>query len=63
MLGPVKFNASADPRSQESHQCGLNYVIVVNEIIPIGFIIGPLDTAPKFRQYHAEGGCPGTLFQ
>ena len=46
VLRPVKFDASRDPRSRKADQCRLYDIVSVDEIVPVGLILGILDSAP-----------------
>ena len=52
MLGPVKLNPPADPRPRQAHQRRLDHLVVVNEVIAVGFIQRPLNPSAQLRQYH-----------
>ena len=52
MLGPVEFDAAADPGPGQAHQGGLDDPVVIHEIIAVGLVQGPLDAAAQLRQDH-----------
>ena len=49
MLRPVEFDAAANPRSGQSHQCRFDYLIVIYKIIVVGLVEGTLDSAAELR--------------
>ena len=52
VLRPVEFYAAADPGSQQSHQCRLDDFVIVDEVIAVRLVIGPLYPAAQLRQHH-----------
>ena len=52
MLRPVEFYAAADPRAGKPHQRGFDDLVVIHEVIAVGFVICPLDTASQFGKHH-----------
>ena len=53
MLGPVKFDSAGDPWSGEPDEGGFNHMIVIDKIVPVRLIVGPLVPAAPFRQQTA----------
>ena len=52
MLRPVEFDPARDPRTAQAHQRRLDHLIIVHEIVPVRFVIGPLDPTAQLRQNH-----------
>ena len=52
MLGPVELDAAGDPGTGQAHQRRLDHVIVIDKIIAVRLVIGPLDPAAQLRQHH-----------
>ena len=52
VLRPVELNASGNPGSGQSHQRRLDHMVIINKIIIVRLVIGPLDPAAQFRQHH-----------
>ena len=52
VLRPVELDAAGDPGSQKPHQRRLDHMIVVNKVVIIGLVVGPLDSAAQLRQDH-----------
>ena len=51
MLGPVKFDSAGDPWSGEPDEGGFDHMIVIDKIVPVRLIIGPLDPAAQFGKH------------
>ncbi len=51
MLGPVKLDSAGDPWSGEPDEGGFDHMIVIDKIVPVRLIIGPLDSAAQFRKH------------
>ena len=52
MLRPVELDAAGDPWTGKAYQRRLDHVIIIYEVIIVGFVKGTLDTATKFREDH-----------
>ena len=52
MLGPVELDAAGDPRAGEAHQRRLDHLVVVDEVVAVGFIHGALNAAAQLGQHH-----------
>ena len=52
VLRPVELNAARDPRPGQAHQRGLDHLVVVNEMIAVGFIERHLYAAAQLGQDH-----------
>ena len=52
MLRPVKLDSSGNPRTKQTDQRRFDYMIVIDKIIPIRFVVSSLDSSSKFRQNH-----------
>ena len=51
MLGPVKFDSAGDPWSGEPDEGGFDHMIVIDKIVSVRLIVGPLDPAAQFRKH------------
>ena len=45
MLGPIEFDATGDPRPDQPDQRGLDHVLLVKEIVAVGFILPDVDAS------------------
>ena len=52
VLRPVELYAAADPRPCQSHQRGLDHVVVIDEMALFQLIVGHLNTSAQFRHHH-----------
>ncbi len=52
MLRPVELDAAADPRPHQAYQRGLDDLVVVDEVVAVGLVIGALHTPTQLRQDH-----------
>ena len=52
VLGPVELDSTRDPRADESHQCRLDNVVVVDEVALCNLVVGHLHAATQFGQHH-----------
>ncbi|MNE63307.1 hypothetical protein D3C80_1586510 [compost metagenome] len=49
MLRPVEFNSAGNPRPGQTHQRRLDYPVIIDKIIVVGFIQCTVDPAADFR--------------
>jgi hypothetical protein len=52
MLGPIEFNPARNPRSQQSNKGRLDYILPVEEIVAIRFILADVDASANVREHH-----------
>ena len=52
MLRPVKFDASRNPRSCQSHQCRFHNLVVINKMTFFHLIISHVYTTTQLGKYH-----------
>lgn len=52
VLRPVELDAAADPRPHQAHQRGLDDLVVVDEVVAVGLVIGALHAPAQLRQDH-----------
>ena len=52
VLRPVELDAAADPRPHQAHQRGLDDLVVVDEVVAVGLVIGALHASAQLRQDH-----------
>ena len=52
MLRPVELDAAGDPRADQAHQRRLDDLVVVDEVIAVGLVVGALDAAAQLGQHH-----------
>ena len=52
MLRPVKLYTAANPRTQQSHQCRLYHMVIVNEMALPYLVISHLHPASQLGQHH-----------
>ncbi len=52
VLGPVELDAARDPGSGEPDEGGLDRMVVVDEGIAVGLVVGALDPAPELGHDH-----------
>ena len=52
MLRPIEFNATGYPWPRQADKRGLDYRLVIDEVIAIGLILQNVDSPANFRQYH-----------
>src|SRR5208283_792119 len=63
VLRPVEFDPSGNPRSGEADERGLDYMLVVNQVVTVRFVLNAVDTPcrcypdkPAFRE--TSDSCP-----
>ena len=68
MLGPIEFDAAGNPRTGEADEGGLDHVMAVEEIVPVGFVEADMDAAADFGKDHEPekwvfkmDGLPGVI--
>ena len=52
MLRPVEFDAAGNPRAGKTDERRLDDLVVIDEVVAVGFIIGALNTAAELGQHH-----------
>ena len=52
VLGPVKFDAAGDPGTCKTHEGRFDYMVVIDKIVVVRFVQGPLDAAAQFGKDH-----------
>ena len=52
VLRPVELDAAGNPRADEAHQRRLDDLVVVDEVVAVGLVVGALDAAAQLRQHH-----------
>ena len=52
VLGPVELDAPGNPRSGKTHQGRLDNFVIIDEVIPVGFVVGALNATAQLGQHH-----------
>ena len=52
VLGPVKLDTAANPRTSQAYQCGLNNMVVIHKVALLNLIVSHLHTTAQFGQNH-----------
>ncbi len=52
VLRPVKLNTPGNPRPGKPYKSRFNHMIVIDKIIPVGFVISPLDSSSQLGKNH-----------
>ena len=52
VLGPVKLDATRDPRSCQTNEGGFDDVIIIHKVALLNLVVGHLDTSAQFGQDH-----------
>ena len=52
MLRPVEFNAAGYPRAGQSHQGGLDHLVVIYKVALLHFIVCHVDASAQFGENH-----------
>ena len=52
VLGPVKLDTAANPRTSQAYQCGLDNMVVIHKVALLNLIVSHLHTSTQFGQNH-----------
>ena len=52
VLRPVKLDATANPRTSQAYQCGLNHMVVIHKVALLNLVVSHLHASAQFGQYH-----------
>ena len=52
MLGPVKLDATTDPRTSQTYKRRLHHMVIIHKMTLLDLIISHLDTSTQLRQDH-----------
>src|SRR5436853_6308003 len=54
VLWPVEFDTARNPRARQTDQRGLDHVLPIKEVIPVGLVHSDMNTATDFWQHHHD---------
>ncbi len=52
MLRPVELDSTRNPGPQQAHQRGLDYVLAIEKIVSVGFVLPDVNASADFGQDH-----------